>query len=133
MPLSVQSQWIKLEDSLVKTTYRLMGDLGVGGVPPPQPTHLGYKGKYFCLTDLKLALAMSKESFSLWIGALAFVIALSSFMEPSDGTTTPQWCSSLRRAGLSETWVDGLQTSPMICLDGSTLRVGVAVDPSPKE
>jgi len=30
MPLHVQSQWMKLEDSLIKSTHRLMGDLGVG-------------------------------------------------------------------------------------------------------
>ncbi len=128
MPLHVQSQWMKLEDSLIKSTHRLMGDLGVGGFPPPRPTHMGFKGKYFRLPDLKRALTTSRESFSLWIGALAFAIALSSFMEPSDDTIPPRWCSSFRGAGLSEIWVDGLRTSPMMRFDGSTLRVGVAVD-----
>ncbi len=127
MPLEVQGQWTKLEQSLVKATHRLMVDLGIEGVPPPRPTSMGYTGKYSRLADLKWALGKSKESFSLWIGALAFAIALSSFTEPPD-TILPRWCSSLQAAGLSEIWVDGLRTSPMMRFDDSILRVGVALD-----
>ena len=127
MPLEVQGQWTKLEQSLVKATHRLMVDLGIEGVLPPRPTSMGYMGKYSHLVDLKWALGKSKESFSLWIGALAFAIALSSFTEPPD-TILPRWCSSLQAAGLSEIWVDGLRTSPMMRFDDSILRVGVALD-----
>jgi len=129
MPPAMQSKWEKLEDALKKSARALLSRLNVQGDPPPLPSTLGYMSAHLLLRHLRTALQTSRESYSLWIGALAFAIALSQFMEPQlENSAIPRWHSALREAGLNEVWVDGLRTSPMMRFDGSALRVGVVLD-----
>jgi hypothetical protein len=130
----MRSKWERLENALSKATHMLLARLNVQGEPPPPPNTLGYKAAHLIVRHLREALTTSRDCFSLWIGALAFAIALSDFMEPRQNDAIPGWYSALRDAGLDEVWVDGVRTSPMMRFDGSALRVGVIMDIlSPKE
>ena len=124
----MQSKWERLENALTKATHTLLSRFNVQGDPPPLPSSLGYKGAHLLVRHLRTALATSRDSFSLWIGALAFAIALSDFMEPRKNGAIPAWYLALRDAGLDEMWVDGVRTSPMMRFDANTLRVGVIMD-----
>lgn len=128
MPLGLQSKWNLLENALTKATRTLLSMLKVQGVAPPLPSTLGYMAAHLLPRHLKDALTRCRESFSLWIGALAFAIALSDFMLPKGNGAIPAWYSALRDAGLDEVWVDGLRTSPIMQFDYSTPRVGVLLD-----
>ena len=128
MPLGLQSKWKLLENSLSKATHTLLSRFNVQGVAPPLPSTLGYMAAHPLPRHLKDALTRCRESFSLWIGALAFAIALSDFMLPKGNGAIPAWYSALREAGLNEVWVDGLRTSPIMQFDDSTPRVGVLLD-----
>ena len=128
MPLGLQSEWNLLEKALIKATRTLLLKFNVQGVAPPLPSTLGYMAAHLLPRHLKDALTRCRESFSLWIGALAFAIALSDFMLPKGNDAIPAWYSALREAGLDEVWVDGLRTSPIMQFDDSTPRVGVLLD-----
>jgi hypothetical protein len=128
MPLGLQSKWKMLEDALTKATRTLLLRFNVQGVAPPLPSTLGYMAAHLLPRHLKDALTRCRESFSLWIGALAFAIALSDFILPKGNDAIPAWYSALREAGLDEVWVDGLRTSPIMQFNGSTPRVGVLLD-----
>ena len=129
MPPDLQSKWRRLEGTLKKATHTLLARYNIGGGPPPLPSTFGYMSAHATSRDLTWALERSKESFSLWIGALSFAIALSAFIDPkAENPAIPKWYSALREAGLHEVWMDGLRTSSMMRFDGSILRVGTILD-----
>lgn len=128
MPSELKCKWASLEKDLSKATGTLLSKFSVQGEPPPLPSTFEYKEVHMIPRHLRDVLARSRDAFSLWIGALAFAIALSQFMDQEAHGAIPAWYHTLRQAGLSEMWVDGLRTSPMVRFDGSTLRVGVLLD-----
>ncbi|KIM34860.1 hypothetical protein M413DRAFT_14867 [Hebeloma cylindrosporum] len=128
MPSELKSKWASLEKDLSKATGTLLSKFSVQGEPPPLPSTFEYKEVHMIPRHLRDVLARSRDAFSLWIGALAFAIALSQFMDQEAHGAIPAWYHTLRQAGLPEMWVDGLRTSPMVRFDGTTLRVGVLLD-----
>jgi hypothetical protein len=124
----VTSAWLKHEQDIYKATVALARTYDIPAVFPVLPHIFGFSKMYRSKSLLKLKLAVSREWFQVWLGALSYFLARARCENAERKDPYPRWRQVLERAGVSPAWMDEVWQSVLCCFDVRNPRAGCIVD-----
>ncbi|TEB33497.1 hypothetical protein FA13DRAFT_1708285 [Coprinellus micaceus] len=124
-------RWPQLENDLFKAVVTLTKKYHIPCVLPAMPHTYGYRNKYPSRGVLMTKIALSREWFMVWLGALGYAVAW--LFNPSDRTERmrsgyPDWRTALEMVGLPPSWMDEILHSSVCCFHPSVSRAGCVLD-----
>ena len=125
-----ENEWAKLEMELHTTIRTLSTKYSIPCSLPFLPNAIGYQGMFSDKRSLTTRLDTAREWFFVFFGALSYLVARLR-LNPTNhsGVGCEEWLPMLLSAGLSPTFVDGIQESLVPQLDQDRVRrTGVIID-----